>query len=206
MRLEFTYTAADLEEMAKAAAAHPDPSRPAATSAIGLPRKWAWWVVCVGALASFFLVFMERRAGTNRPPVPTPAPPAAGGVPGWLVSIAPWVLVFGFVWFFVFRQMRRMSPASVYERNPSMQQPKTLDITDERVRMSDPLAFTEWRWESFTGLVESANLLLLRQADNTFVMIPKRAVPAEELDTFRADLAARMPAPGAFPVLPPKQS
>jgi len=87
-----------------------------------------------------------------------------------------------------------------------MQQPKTLEITDEGVRMSDPLAFTEWRWASFTGLVESANLLLLRQADNTFVVIPKRAVPPGQLDTLRADLTARMPAPGAFPVLPPKQT
>jgi hypothetical protein len=203
MRLEFTYTAADLEEMAKAAA-QPDPSLQKGPFGSGGSRSWIGWMIFV-SLAVVLFLWMQKRGVAARPPVTPATPSSTNGVAGWLVALVPWVLIFGFIWFFVYRQIRHMSPRSVYERNPSMQQPKTLDITDDGVRMSDPLAFTEWRWASFTGLVESANLLLLRRADNTFVMIPKRAVAPGLLDTLRADLTARMPAPGAFPVLPPKR-
>ena len=203
MRLEFTYTAADLVEMSKAAA--PDPGLQKGPFGTGGSRSWFGWVIFIG-LAVMFFMFLQKRSATAPPAAPPPTAAPTSGVPGWVIALVPWLLIFGFIWFFVFRQLRGTFPRNVYERNTSLQQPKTLDITDSGVRMTDALSFTEWRWESFTGLVESANLFLLRQADNTFVMIPKRAVPLGQLDLLRADLESRMPAPGAFPVLPPKQS
>jgi hypothetical protein len=166
-------------------------------------RNLVGWLIFIGLAVAFF-VFLQRRPAPAPPPTRAPAP--TGAVPDWVISVGPWVLVFGFVWFFVFRQMRGMFPRNVYERNTSLQQPKTLDISKAGVRLTDALAFTEWRWESFTALVETANLFLLRQADNTFVIVPKRAVPAGETDRLRAELQSRMPTPGAFPVLPPKET
>jgi hypothetical protein len=200
MRLEFTYTAVDLQEMAQAAA-KPENARQSGALAIGKSRNLFGWVIFIG-LAVVLFIFLQNRSVTVPPATPLPAP--KWGVLEWATSFVPWLLVFGFIWFFVYRQMRNLSPRSVYEHTSSMQQPKSLDITDAGVRMSDALASTEWRWESFTGLVETANLLLLRQADNTFVIIPKRAVPAAELDALRYELQSHIPAPGAFPVLPPK--
>ena len=70
------------------------------------------------------------------------------------------------------------------------------------MRLSEPLASTEWRWEAFTALVETKNLLLLRQTDNTFLIIPKRAIPPGQIDSLRFEFNSRIPAPGAFPVPP----
>ena len=200
MRLEFTYTGEDFTE-AHLAAVHDQSAQPAASRTF-LNRR----VTLIGWVAFVFLaVFLFTLLSRNRA-VPAPAPaapvPATNPVLGWLVPVIPWVLVFGFIWLFVFRQMRAARRA--WEREPGMDQPKLLELTDAGVRLSDALASTEWRWSAFTKMVETSNLFLLRRGDGPFVIIPKRAAPASEVDALRVILAERMHEPGAFPVLPPK--
>ena len=204
MRLEFTYTAEDFIETQAAAVGQPE-HEPRPKTFLERRGVLVGWV-CFVFLAVFMFTLLQNNAAPAPPnpaPLPAPARPASNVALQWVLPAILWVLVFGFIWFFVFRQMR--AARRIWESNPVLQQPKTLDLTDGGVRLSDALASTEWRWEAFSQLVETTNLFLLRQSDGTFLMIPKRGAPPGGLDALRAILAERMHEPGAFPVLSPKQ-
>ena len=112
LRLEFTYEFDDYAEAqeswaAGAAGSAPTPWRKRA-SLFG-------WVLFIG-LAVMLFMLMQRR-----PNMPAPAPPAMPAMPGRppapvpapllniVLPLIPWLLIFGFIWFFVFRQLRKSS-------------------------------------------------------------------------------------------------
>jgi hypothetical protein len=64
------------------------------------------WVLFIGLAIMLFMLLNSRQAppGTAGP---VPRPVANSYVHNILLPVLPWVLIFGFVWFFVFRQIRR---------------------------------------------------------------------------------------------------
>src|SRR5688500_752925 len=110
MRLEFTYTPEDLAEAAKGVAATP--------ASGGARRYWRGilgWALFIGlALALFFL-----RSQATPPPAVTTAP-RESLFARVLVPLVPWLLIFGFIWFFVFRQLRKQYQR-VLDDNPHLE-------------------------------------------------------------------------------------
>ena len=194
MRLEFTYTPDDLAETAKALRAG------------GGGKKWHLsrgvfgWLLFVGLAVMLFMLLSRNpapRAAT------VPAAPARGPFATVILPLVPWVLIFGFIWFFVFRQIRGQYKR-LWQENSELQQPQTLDMDDDGVRLSSTLSTTTWHWPAFVKVIETPSLLLLETSSKTHLLIPKRAAADPgQLEALRALLAAHVSAPtGAFPVLP----
>jgi hypothetical protein len=180
MRLEFTYNPADLEEMAKA-----DPSLRLSTGLVmSGKRRMIGWMIFATLVAVLCIYFVDRKQE---------APPVVSPTARWAARIVPGLLVIGFVWFFGLQQVRANSPQSVWERTPSLQQPKVLEISEGGVILFDALRSTEWRWESFTEFAETTHFFVLMQAQKPTLMIPKRAVTPAEIKALRSQLARRMP-------------
>jgi hypothetical protein len=198
MHLQFTYTPEDLQEMSIVAT---DEANKAAREAQRQANRGARGVIGWGlfvALAVFLFIMLNPNR-TGRPGVPRP--PADP----WpqLRRILPWFSLFVVLWVIMF-WFRRRAGRMLWKHNPVLRRPHTLDIDDDGVRLAHEQAMTQWTWPNFIGLTETENLLLLRQAKATYVIIPKRAVPEGQLDALRLLLAERVGLPGAFPVLPPK--
>ena len=194
MRLEFTYVPEDLDEWAKA----PKP-QPAGRSGRNRLRVFVLTTLIVLAvpLAQLLPLALPRNRGTARPP---PPPPDA-----WrdtLLSFLPWVIIFLFIWFIIYRQMRRQG-RTVWEQNPDLPHPHVVTVGDEFVEVEGPKVATRFRWSAFDAWSETANLLLLRHAaGGAYTLIPKRAATAEQQAALRATFAARVvPPTGGFPVV-----
>ena len=102
MVLEFTNTLEDYVEANRAHAAVP-----ASVSKGRRVRGLIGWVLFI-SLAIMLFILMQRRPTAAPAPVPAPAPAAGNSFARVLLPIVPWALIFGFIWFFVFRQMRMM--------------------------------------------------------------------------------------------------
>ncbi|MGB7157683.1 MAG: YcxB family protein [Tepidisphaeraceae bacterium] len=198
MRLEFTYTSNDFMEMHTVATRESLKTRRPNTSF----GKLLDWTVFVGLSVALFMVMQPPKTAPPPGAAPVPVPATSNSLLSWVMPMLPAALMLGVFWFYFIRQFRAARRG--WESNPVTQQPKTMDLTEASVRLSDALLSTEWRWEAFIKLVETKTLLLLKQGDGTFVMIPKRAAPPGELDALRLLLNERVGLPGAFPVLPPK--
>ena len=98
LRLEFTY---DFDEFAEAQQAYASGG-----STGGKWRSWAGWLLFGGLALILFMLMNQRPAPRPTPPI-VPPPPAQNWVNNILLPVIPWVLIFGVIWFFVFRQLRR---------------------------------------------------------------------------------------------------
>jgi hypothetical protein len=103
LRLEFTY---EFEDFADA--------QTAASTVTVKPLRWFrgvfGWVLFVGLAVMLFMLMEHRqRTAASRPlrVPPRVAAPANNWVNDILIPVVPWLVVFGFIWFFVFRQIRR---------------------------------------------------------------------------------------------------
>lgn len=199
MRIEFQHTVDDLKE-AEAAAQH-GPEH--------VSRRWyPWqglfgWVLFIG-LAIMLFVLLRRGGGRGGRPAAAPITPDL--FPDKLLAIVPWLLIFGFIWFFVFQQLRRQVNQR-WERTPSLHRPQTVTADAEGLSWNDPLVQTRYRWEVFTKFAETPRLFLLDQEGIGWHFIPKRAFPDEAaLSAFRELLQRSVgeTRPG-FPVVPLRQ-
>src|SRR6185312_4191646 len=75
----------------------------------------------------------------------------------------------------VFRRI--LSPSRLWSRQYHLQRPFTVDIDESSIRITEPLAATECKWQYSRGYNQTPNLFLLYPSALTFVMIPKRAFP-----------------------------
>lgn len=68
----------------------------------------------------------------------------------------------------------------------SMQEPITIDITEERYSLKTPSVEMQVKWRIFTHFVETLNLFMVHQSNREVLIVPKRAFSTkEQLDEFR---------------------
>jgi hypothetical protein len=195
MRLEFTYTPEDLAEAAKALGKALPPGQVRGATFRGV----FGWLLFIG-LAVMLFMFLSRR---NSPPRPRATTLPRGDLLGTFTALVPWILIFGFIWFFAFRNHRRRFKR-LLDESPELQQPQTLDLGEDGIQLSAGLVTTTWKWAGLTGVLDTPNLLLLRTSNMAAIAIPKRAASGPgELARLQALVASRVAAPtGAFPVIP----
>jgi hypothetical protein len=184
MRLEFSYTEADLDEWAKA-----NTSKPHTKTRAGWQSGLATWLVFVLVVLVVILVLLMRsRSGTD--------------VWSDMRPLLPMVLISGLGLFIAYRQQRNQG-RNLWKSNEDWQQPHAVTVDDAGVEVAGPRVVSRFLWTAFGGCAETANLFLLWQRQGVYTMLPKRAATAaqqEELRTiFRAHLT---PATGGFPVMP----
>jgi hypothetical protein len=105
IHIEFTY---DLADYVESQTLWNQSSKPTGRRTVlgGLGRGLFGWVLFIGLAIMLFMLLNSRQAppGTAGP---VPRPVANSYVHNILLPVLTWVLIFGFVWFFVFRQIRR---------------------------------------------------------------------------------------------------
>lgn len=86
-----------------------------------------------------------------------------------------------------------------------MHRPWVAEVSEDYLRLSEPLSTLEYRWGCFPGFIETPNIFVLYVAPHLFHMIPKRSFAEEtQVAAFRELLARVIHEPlRAFPVLPP---
>ncbi|HEX8915936.1 MAG TPA: YcxB family protein [Humisphaera sp.] len=194
VQLHYTLTPADLDEWSRSA-------KPAKGGGVfGSKGGLVGWLVFIG-LAMLLVNLVNNR---NDPPATRPAAPAGDDlVGGILLPVVPWLVIFGFIWFFVYRQLRARG-RRVWDANEDLRQPHVAVFDDLGVTVTGPKVSMRVLWSGFDAWSETANLLLLRQQPgNQFHIVPKRAVPTGQMEPLRALLHARVvPHAAGFPVVP----
>ena len=160
------------------------------------------WLIFV-AVAALLFVWQKQSTPPARPN--SSAPPPANFMENILLPLLPWLLILGCIWFFVFRNLRVRS-RKVWEGNPQFQQVQIFDMSEEGVRIVNPLTETLYRWNAFVGWAETKNLFLLLLPNRSRVPVPKRAIGDQaEQQRFRDFVNARAHEPtSAFPVVAPR--
>jgi hypothetical protein len=202
MTLEFTYTPQDMQEWSAAALTEANKEAKKQQRAAQGGRSVIGWVAFVG-LAVFLFLMMQRKQPPGAVRVSSPDP--------WpmLIRMSPFILIIAALWIFAKfggGWLGRRGARKLWEREATLKEPHTIEITDEGVRLASTSSSTAWKWPNFTHLTETANLFLLKQSDGTHLIVPKRAVPPGELERLRLMIEEHLGVSGAFPVLPPKQT
>jgi hypothetical protein len=139
IRVEFTYDLADyVESQTHWNQAGNPTGRRAFLGVFG--RGLFGWVLFIG-LAIMLFMLLNSRPLARGTPGPVPRPVANSYVRNLLLPVVPWVVIFGFAWFFVYRQIRRSGmyadpktrpQSSLYE--PGTPAPPPRAPTDPEVR------------------------------------------------------------------------
>ena len=199
MRLEFDYVPDDLRDMERLY------RRRVSGNWVNRMPGGRWLLVAV-IVAVIALPTIYSNYRHNAAPA-APAAPAAAPAPVFelLVQLIPWMLIFGFIWFFIFRKLRRRHARALTE-DPTVNLRQTVDVTDAGIVQQTARMRAEWKWHAFDRFYESDRIFLLPLAARKFLILPKRALttPAE-VDTLRHLLQQHIQPPtGGFPVAPPK--
>ena len=124
MRAEFQYTFEDFRE---AEAALHGSNRGSNPARVTFGRGLLGWLLFIGL--SVMLVVLVQRSRSNPPTRGGPAGPTAVAPSGnqpvdLLLSFVPWVVIFGFIWVFVYRQIRQQArTARDWEKTPAYHRP-----------------------------------------------------------------------------------
>jgi hypothetical protein len=125
------------------------------------------------------------------------------------VGLAPWVVLFIFVWA-IFAYARRRGVDRTFENVPGWRRPKVLVIDDDHGwSIADDTTSYLYRWPYFVSARETERLLMLHDEENRIHILPKRA-SADHVEIARARAMIQnhvaetkfFPQSGAFPVLP----
>lgn len=197
MRFEFIYTADDLRQLNSLASAIGPKLKKA--SPLGL----LGWIVCVGVVVAITLLFkQETSVGT----IAVPQPRTNSAPIDWtaaLIPLIPWILIFFFIWFFVFRKLRHTYVRQIAD-NPAMQMAHAIEFTDDGVSSDVPNCKTSWTWEAFSEFVVTDQLVALTLVGfaNQYVIVPRRAIGGDQLEPLRSLLQQKIhPQISAFPVI-----
>jgi hypothetical protein len=198
VKLEFQYLFEDFKEASLAVRKHAQ-----ARESRRLGRKAIVWVlliaVAVGLL--FGLRVIRTRIAPPGPPFPSRSNPTM--FQDVILPFLPWLFVFSFVWFFLFRRMRDQYQ-SAWEKHPDFHRPRVLEIDDDGVTWSDAVSKSRRLWTGYTQWAETKHLILLYRGDLSAEFIPKRAFSdVASVDALRELLSKSISAPQhAFPVIP----
>jgi hypothetical protein len=165
-------------------------------------KAWIGWILCAMTILGAFVSewFFPRRP-TSAPIASTASRPPVFVIFFWPTSIL--LMILYLIWSVRRRYVRQLRD------NPLLQVLKVAEFTDAGVTFSQPSTSTSWAWGAFAELVESNRVFALRiKGDKRhFLLIPKRAVPADELEPFRSLVQARTELEvKAFPVLPAERN
>jgi hypothetical protein len=192
VRLDFSYTADDLDEWAKL-------PKPHAKSIFGRRPLLMVGLIVVAVLVVQLLTAV--RTGTVAPAAPTIAQPDPSLWGTLVLPMLPWLIVFAAIWFIVFRQLRRQG-RRLWEKNDDFQQPHAVTIDDGGIEVAGPKMATRFRWAAFGGWSETLNLFLLWQPAGVYTILPKRAMTDEQLAELRGVFRSNVgTATGGFPVV-----
>jgi hypothetical protein len=180
----------------------------AEVSAGSLGKGLLGWVLFIALAVMLFLLLNKPKSPA--PAAAAPPPPGAGqGTNLWqiVMPLVPWLLIFGFIWFFVFRQLRGRYYGGyqrTWEQTPWVHRPQSVTIDESGLTFTEPTAERRLSWDHFLRFTETKNLFLLFNAEYSADLIPKRIfATAAQTDEFRALLARHVSPPtGAFPVVP----
>lgn len=192
MRFEYQYTQTDVKETLRWRAARKHGLARPAQGLVG-------WAVFV-AVASLTFIWLKLQADhTVRAAPLSPAPETM--LTQLVLPLVPYALILGCILIFFWKVQTQH--AAVWRSNPELHQPHVVEMTEEGIRISNPLMDTLYRWPAFVAWAETPRLFLLLRSNNAKVMIPKRVVASEdELSELRRFLAAHVHEPTrGFPVI-----
>lgn len=200
IRIDFEYTATEWQEAQRAVARRAYPM-------VGVVR-WVQFFAVV-TVASVFLYGQFVRRNETPVAAPTPIPLSFHRAIEILPVVVPWLLIFGLVWFFAFRQLRN----NRRRENPILGRLHQMEVNQSGVTVTTTSGRREFHWSAFHAWQETAHLFLLYDADPkrasviSAEVIPKRAIRnSADLDALRHLIASNVRAhDSAFPVLPPRQ-
>jgi hypothetical protein len=132
-------------------------------------RLYSWVLIVFGCAMILAGLFVRRLDGSNMYLV------AAWGLVFLAMGVAsPYVMAWG---------AYRTAPHDL-----------VLDLSDDGVELTLPDESTTLSWARFTRAYETQGLLVLAQGplSQLAILIPKRHIPAMELDSLRAMLATRV--------------
>lgn len=98
-----------------------------------------------------------------------------------LVSIGLIALVFGAIWWFLFRWLLKRS----LSQNPQLREPRKMTIEQSGLQVEATSFSTDYQWEAFVEKVETSDVFLLFTSKLSALIIPKRVLTPEQLAEFR---------------------
>ena len=175
-----------------------------ATRGVPLRQVLVWVVGILIAIPVAAYIYAKQEPPAPASPASTPLVNPAMDL---LITFLPWILIGGFLFFFIRLRLKLNSPEAVMEKNPSLQLRRRMDADERGVIIDDGQAKIEMAWVAIRRFVESPNLFLLYLSNDSFHMIPKRAFDGSDGEAFRELLRANIqPMTRAFPVLPAEQA
>ena len=160
IRVEFTY---DLADYVEAQTQWNQGSKSSGRRAVlgGFGRGLFGWVLFIG-LAIMLFMLLNSRPSTGGRPGPVPRPVANSYVRNILLPVIPWLLIFGFIWFFVFRQIRRSGVYADSKTRPqsTLYEPGTPAPPPRPA--TDPEAQSLWVWLLIVVPVVAVMFFLIR--------------------------------------------
>ncbi|HET6248981.1 MAG TPA: YcxB family protein [Tepidisphaeraceae bacterium] len=201
VQLQFEFTAAEMREARKIALKRLRSRR-------RIIRGLTGWIVFVTLAIILVFLISNRTAPPATPPPPTPSPASGGLFSQMIVPLIPWVLIFGFVWFFVVRQLRARNTQTGF-----FKESHTVAADDNGLIWMGNSSRTEYLWRAFRGFDQTPTLFILYQDDREesrktkqvrFIPVPKRAFTNPQmLAEFQRLLDSHVHSQaGAFPVIP----
>lgn len=97
---------------------------------------------------------------------------------GWVV------LVFGAIWWFVFRWLLKRS----LSQNPQLREPRKVTIDPNGLQVEATSFSTDYQWGDFVEKVETSDVFLLFTSKLSALILPKRVLTPEQLVEFRTFL------------------
>jgi YcxB-like protein len=191
MKLEFTYTAEDFDELAKIK--WPEEAR---------QRQLSLWTSAV-----LIPIFMTVLFGISFFDWLSPAGPNPSVTydwhKDWQIILGSIGCLFSLIIFYVFQFNRRKKFGRAFLRSrPIVQQPQTAMIGDDDIVVSTPLGASQFRWASFVNWTETPIVFALRMTGRHGILVlPKRAATDEQQIELRELFKFQIIMPtGAFPV------
>jgi hypothetical protein len=158
-----------------------------------------WMMVLLGVLV------IVPSLLTSAPATSGAAPKNDGTDP--LVAWGPWVLIFLFIWFVLYRGLMKRNIQRMWDGQPILHRPKHFVLGNDACEVSDSLCRLEHRWTGIVRFIETPNLFMLMTGDFGYLLVPKRAIPQGQIAAFQQFLREHIhPHLRAFPVLPIESS
>lgn len=121
------------------------------------------------------------------------------GYPGWVSILGGLYLVFAGVW-------RRLKWRRWFGKHAHLYQDLEGEITEEGLSLRSRTEETRAKWEHYSTVVESQNLLILLDPQGNWLVLPKRAFAPEDLRSFLKLLRGKVVTPPARKAGPAEQS
>jgi hypothetical protein len=166
MRIEFTYLPQDIRELQWLVLRLPFASK---SKSVG----WALFIICVWVL--FWIASPKNRNAPIAQIVEQPPDILRNAV----LPLIPWLLIFAAIGFFIYRRFSSFGKGQFRTRR-EFQLAQVVELTPEGVSVQTEISKTQWKWAAFSSVLESVNVIALQLSKVSYLVIPKRALSAEQ--------------------------